>query len=106
MARTAGADTALLVGGVREVAGETAQAFADGEGIRYGPLDYGTAARTLFQRPYLAHFCPVFRRFFAVLSVLTPGIQKVAPKDRGAVAQRSETAEKRVVAADQFLVDR
>ena len=48
-------------------------------------LDYRTAARTLFLRPYLAHFCPVFSRFFAVFSVLTPGFQKVAPKDRGAV---------------------
>ena len=53
---------------------------------RYGPLNYRTAARTLFLRPHLAHFCPVFRRFFAVFSVLTPGFQKVAPKDRGAVA--------------------
>ena len=51
----------------------------------YGPLNYRTAARTLFLRPYLAHFCPVFSRFFAVFSVLTPGFQKVAPKDRGAV---------------------
>ena len=49
----------------------------------YGPLNYRTAARTLFTRPYLAHFCSVFRRFFAVFSVLTPGFQKVAPKDRG-----------------------
>ena len=73
---------------------------------RYGPLDYRTAARTLFLRPYLAHFCSFFRRFFAVLSVLTPGFQEVAPKDRGTVPQRSETAEERVVAADQFLVDR
>jgi len=47
----------------------------------YGPLDYRTAARTLFLGPYLAHFCPVFARFFAVFSVLTR-----APKDRGAVA--------------------
>ena len=30
----------------------------------YGPLDYRTAARTLFLRPYLAHFCPVFSPFF------------------------------------------
>ena len=51
----------------------------------YGPLNYRTAARTLFLRPYLAHFCPVFSRFFAVFSVLTPGFQKVAPKDRGPV---------------------
>ena len=52
----------------------------------YGPLDYRTAARTLFLRPFLAHFCSFFRRFFAVLSVLTPEIQKVAPKDRGQAA--------------------
>ena len=52
---------------------------------QYGRLNYRTAARTLFLRPYLAHFCPVFSRFFAVFSVLTPGFQKVAPKDRGAV---------------------
>ena len=52
---------------------------------RYGRLNYRTAARTLFLRPYLAHFCPVFSRFFAVFSVLTPGFQKVAPKDRGPV---------------------
>ena len=51
----------------------------------YRPLNYRRAARTLFLRPYLAHFCPVFSRFFAVFSVLTPGFQKVAPKDRGAV---------------------
>ena len=51
----------------------------------YGSLSCRTAARTLFLRPYLAHFCPVFSRFFAVFSVLTPGFQKVAPKDRGAV---------------------
>ena len=48
-----------------------------------GPLNYRTAARTLFLRPYLAHFCSFLRHIFAVLSVLTPGIQKVAPKDRG-----------------------
>ena len=53
--------------------------------IIYGPLNYRRAARTLFHRPYLAHFCPVFSRFFAVFSVLTPGFQKVAPKDRGPV---------------------
>ena len=38
----------------------------------YGPLNYRTAARTLFLRPYLAHFCSFFRRFFADFSVLTP----------------------------------
>ena len=60
--------------------------FKDTPGvIGYGPLNYRTAARTLFLSPYLAHFCPVFSRFFAVFSVLTPGFQKVAPKDRGAV---------------------
>ena len=37
---------------------------------------------------------------------MTPGFQKVAPKDRGSVPQRSKTAEERVVAADQFLMDR
>ena len=52
----------------------------------YGPLDYRTAARTLFLRPYLAHFCPVFSRSFAVFSVLTPGFRRVAPKDRGPAA--------------------
>ena len=52
----------------------------------YGPLDYRTAVRTLFLRPYLAHFCSFFRHFFAVFSVLTPGFQKVAPKDRGPAA--------------------
>ena len=67
----------------------------------YGPLNYGTAARTLFLRPYLA----LLPRFFAVFSVLTPGFQKVAPKDRGPVPQRSKTAEERVV-ADLFSVDR
>ena len=51
----------------------------------YGPLNCRTAARTLFLRPYLARFCPVFSRFFAVFSVLTPGFQKVAPKDSGPV---------------------
>ena len=29
----------------------------------YDPLNYRTAARTLFLRPYLAHFCPVFLVF-------------------------------------------
>ena len=52
----------------------------------YGPLDYRTAARTLFLRPYFAHFCSFFRRFFAVLSVLTPGFQRGAPKDPGPAA--------------------
>ena len=35
---------------------------------RYGPLNYRTAARTLFLRPYLAHFA----RFFAVFSLFSP----------------------------------
>ena len=39
----------------------------------------------LFLRPYLAHFCSFSRRFFAVFSVLTRGIRKVAPEDRGSV---------------------
>ena len=52
----------------------------------YGPLAYRTAARTLFDRPFLARFCSFFRRVFAVLSVLTPGFQKVAPNDRGPAA--------------------
>ena len=52
----------------------------------YGALNYRTAARTLFLRPYLAHFCSFFRRFFAVFSVKTPGIRRVAPEDRGAAA--------------------
>ena len=55
-------------------------------GPGYGHLNYRTAARTLFHRPYLAHFCSFFRRFFVVFSVLAPGFQKVAPKDRGPVA--------------------
>ena len=38
--------------------------------VVYGRHNYRTAARTLFDRPYLAHFCSVFRRFFAVCSVL------------------------------------
>ena len=42
-----------------------------------------SATRTLFVRLYLAHFGRFFPRFFAVLSVLTPGIQQAAPKDRG-----------------------
>eukprot|EP01045_Picozoa_sp_COSAG04_P010547 COSAG04_NODE_648_length_11585_cov_20.935335_12_plen_113_part_00 len=53
---------------------------------QYGALNYRTAARTLFLRPYLAHFCSFFRHFFAVFSVLTPGFQRVAPKDRGPAA--------------------
>ena len=52
--------------------------------IGYRSVKHRTAARTLFHRPYLAHFCPVFSRFFAVFSVLA-GFQKVAPKDRGPV---------------------
>ena len=56
------------------------------QGSVYGPLKYRTAARTLFLRLYLAHFCSLFRRFFAALSVLTPGFQNVALEDRGPVA--------------------
>ena len=65
----------------------------------YLSINNRSATRTLFVRPYLAHFCPVFSRFFAVFSVLKPGFQKVAPKDRGPVPQRSKTAAARVVAA-------
>ena len=72
----------------------------------YGPLNYRTAARTLFLRLYLARFCSFFRHFFAVFSVLTPGIRSVAPEDRGPLPKRSKTAEERVVAADLFLMDR
>ena len=61
-------------------------ALANIDYVLYGPLNYRTAARTLFLRPYLAHFCSFLRHIFAVLSVLTPGIQKVAPEDRGPVA--------------------
>ena len=52
----------------------------------YRSVKHRRAARTLFHRPYLAHFCSFFRRFFAVLSVLAPGFQKVGPEDRGPVA--------------------
>ena len=60
--------------------------FDNSGAMMYGPLDYRTAARTLFLRPYRAHFCSFFRRVFAVLYVLTPEFQKVAPKDRGPAA--------------------
>ena len=69
----------------RETAMADIEELLGRDSIEYGPLNYRTAARTLFLRPYLAHFCPVFSRFFAIFSVLTPGFQKVAPKDRGAV---------------------
>ena len=72
----------------------------------YGPLNYRTAARTLFDRPHFAHFCSLLRRLFAAFSVLASEFRKVAPEDRGPVPQRSETAEERVVAADPFLMDR
>ena len=52
---------------------------------------------TLFLRPYLAHFCSFFRHSFAVFAVLTPGIRKVAPEDRGSAPQRSKTAATRVI---------
>ena len=51
----------------------------------YSRHDFRRAARTLFDRLYLAHFCSFFRRFFAVFSALTPGFQKVALEDRGSV---------------------
>ena len=47
----------------------------------------------------IGHFCSILRRFFAIFSVSTPGIQQAAPKDRVPVPQRSKTAAKRVVAA-------
>ena len=50
---------------------------------RYLSVANRSATRTRFNGPYLAHFCSFFRHFFAVLSVLTPGFQKVAPNDRG-----------------------
>ena len=53
--------------------------------VRYSRHDFRRAARTLFDRLYLAHFCSFFRRFFAVFSALTPGFQKVALEDRGSV---------------------
>ena len=37
-------------------------------GTVYGRLNYRTAARTLFLRPYLAHFA----RFFAIFSRFSP----------------------------------
>ena len=58
------------------------EGWANAHGM-YGLLNYRTAARTLFLRPYLAHFGSYFRRSFAAFSVLTPGIQNVAPNDRG-----------------------
>ena len=70
----------------RETAMADIEELLGRDSIEYCPLDYRTAARTLFLRPYLAHFCSFFRRSFAVLSVLTPEIQKVAPKDRGQAA--------------------
>ena len=70
---------------VAEPARTAAQIVLDREWYTPGTLNYRTAARTLFHRPYLAHVCSFFRRFFAVFSVLTPGFQKVAPNDRGPV---------------------
>ena len=49
----------------------------------YGALNYRTAARTLFLRPYLAHFGSFLRHLFAVFSALTPGIRRVAQKTGG-----------------------
>eukprot|EP01045_Picozoa_sp_COSAG04_P015970 COSAG04_NODE_1301_length_7315_cov_12.447755_2_plen_158_part_00 len=69
----------------------TAALFAGGLATQRPPAAWylsiknRSATHTLFLRPYLAHFCPVFSRFFAVFSVLKPGFQKVAPKDRGPV---------------------
>ena len=94
-AGTASATLDKLVAGMGDARltelGARRSEVADGEWVaalercfaEYGHLNYRTAARTLFLRPYLAHFCPVFSRFFAVFSVLTPGFQKVAPKRPG-----------------------
>ena len=71
-----------------------------------GRLNHRTAARTLIHRPYLAHFCSFFRNFFAVFSVLAPGIREVAPKTRGRFRNGRKRPEERVVAADPFLMDR
>ena len=46
------------------IAEELTTAYGD----EYGPLDYRTAARTLFLRLFLAHFA----RFFAVFSLFSP----------------------------------
>ena len=57
---------------------------------------------TVYILPFFGSF---FRRFVAVFSVLAPGL--LHHKTRGtAIAQRSKTAEKRVVAADLFSMDR
>ena len=49
----------------------------------YRPLNYISAARTLFNRPYLAHFCPRFPAVFRCCFRLeTPGTRKATPKDR------------------------
>ena len=51
---------------------------------RYGPLNYRTAARTLLLRPYLAHFCSFFRRFFRCSLRLDARIPESGTKRPGA----------------------
>ena len=48
-----------------------------------------------FFRPFLAHFSPVFSRFFAIFSVWPPRFQKPAPRPRKTVRNGRETAAKR-----------
>ena len=75
-----------LAGADRDcVVGSTVDQGESNQNDPYGRLNYRTAARTLFLRPYLAHFCSFFRRFFAVCSVKTPEIRRVAPEDPGSV---------------------
>ena len=62
------------------------EADADGGGEISGTVPSIIERRpALFFLGHISPFCPVFSRFFAVFSVLTPGFQKVAPKDRGSV---------------------
>eukprot|EP01045_Picozoa_sp_COSAG04_P001102 COSAG04_NODE_34_length_34523_cov_40.302446_16_plen_110_part_00 len=55
---------------------------------------YSVIGPTFF-RPYLAHFFPVFSRFFAVPSVWPPRFQKPAPRPRKTVQNGRETVAKR-----------
>ena len=50
-------------------------------------------APTLF-RPFLAHFCSFFPRFFAVLSILPPRFRKPAPRPGKTVRNGRKTAGK------------
>ena len=51
-------------------------------------------APTLF-RPFLAHFCSFFPRFFAVLSILPPRFRKPAPRPGKTVRNGRKTAGKK-----------